>query len=145
MEIPEVLRETAAVPCLPENGLLFSAGEEPVSAMSESLARALQNSAGLVDEAQLPDEGFDFEEDDPFYCEGTVYTFSLPWSRSYGLTSRTRGIFGGAPETVVRVRCEERMVSVSRQGCKKPNTQLLLSMLMLHSYSSQICSSAHQG
>jgi hypothetical protein len=80
MEIPEVLRETAAVPCLPENGLLFSAGEEPVSAMSESLARALQNSAGLVDEAQLPDEGFDFEEDDPFYCEGTVYTFSLPWS-----------------------------------------------------------------
>ena len=26
----------------------------------------------LAGEAQLPDEGFNFNENDPFYCEGTV-------------------------------------------------------------------------
>jgi hypothetical protein len=77
MEIPESLHEAVAGPCSPNNGLLFSAGEVPVSAMSESLARALRNSASSG-EAQLPDEGFDFEENDPFYCEGIVHTFHLP-------------------------------------------------------------------
>jgi hypothetical protein len=45
--------------------------------MAKSLARALQNTTGFPSErgeAQLPDDGFDLEETDPFYCEGTVHT-----------------------------------------------------------------------
>jgi hypothetical protein len=91
-DIPDLLHEAVTDPHLHDNSVLFSAGEEPVSAMAESLSRALRNSASSAfeaSEAQLPDEGFDFAEGDPFYCEGTVYTFSLPWIQAYNSTSRT--------------------------------------------------------
>lgn len=67
----------ADLPYVHNNSPLFSAGDEPVSAMAKSLARALQNMTGFQSErgeAQLPDDGFDLEETDPFYCDGTVHT-----------------------------------------------------------------------
>ncbi|KAH9958912.1 hypothetical protein BJV74DRAFT_799986 [Russula compacta] len=66
---PEPLYEAVAGPPLPDDNIMYSTGEEPISFMAESLAQALRNS-GLVGEAQLPDEGFDFDENDPFYCDG---------------------------------------------------------------------------
>jgi hypothetical protein len=75
-DIPDPLPEVIVGPRLHDNGILFSAGEDPVSAMSESLARALRNSSSSTSEAgeaELRDEGFDFEENDPYYCEGTTY------------------------------------------------------------------------